>query len=170
MKWPKTYLGKLVRATLVAGILLGMYWWVGKVERLVNREEKYRVVEVIDGDTIEVEGRKRVRFLGVNTPEISDKREVVLCMANRAKKELKAKLEGKKVGLVADPAAGNVDKYNRWLRYVSLEGEDMSGWLIKNGLGQVYSYFKVERTEDYLMWQREAKEKKIGLWSGKCDI
>lgn len=38
-----------------------------------------KVVRIIDGDTIEIEGGERIRYIGIDTPETIDPRKPVQC-------------------------------------------------------------------------------------------
>src|SRR5258708_5315184 len=42
------------------------------------------VTRVVDGDTIEIEGGQKVRYIGVNTPETVDPRRPVQCYGKEA--------------------------------------------------------------------------------------
>ncbi len=56
-----------------------------------------KVTKVVDGDTIEVEtaqGLKKVRFIGINTPETVDPRRPVQCFGREASNETKRLLDG----------------------------------------------------------------------------
>ena len=35
--------------------------------------QEYKVIRVIDGDTFEIEGGEKVRMIGINAPELSEK-------------------------------------------------------------------------------------------------
>jgi len=39
------------------------------IESEIEKEKTFLVVRVIDGDTIEIEGGEKVRYIGINTPE-----------------------------------------------------------------------------------------------------
>ena len=90
-----------------------------------------------DGDTLLARaGGKRIRLLGVDTPEMSCRCESECAMARRAKAFTGAKLkEAKRVDLVRFPP----DKYGRTLARVYLDGRDLSDMLIEAGLGRAYS-------------------------------
>ena len=38
-----------------------------------------KVIRIIDGDTIEIEGKQKIRYIGVNTPELHDPRRPIEC-------------------------------------------------------------------------------------------
>ena len=69
-----------------------------------------RVTQVIDGDTIRVEGGYKVRYIGIDTPEMGEAFGMEAWQANRKL------VEGKKVRLERD--VSETDKYGRLLRYV----------------------------------------------------
>ena len=131
--------------------------------------ETYVVQSVVDGDTIKVyyQGKlTSVRIIGINTPETVDPRKEVECFGQEASTFLKQKLTGKTVTLVADPSQTDRDKYDRLLRYVYLNGEDVGLSIIKNGYGYEYTYnMPYQKQSDYKAAQTEAEKAKRGLWA-----
>lgn len=132
----------------------------------------YRVVEVIDGDTIKVDiaGKiETVRLIGIDTPEIAGLRNLQDdYFGPEAAQYTKQLLENQMVYLIPDPMQSNQDKYNRLLRYVFLEdGTLVNAKLIADGFAYNYIYepFQFMKQFDYL--EKQAKEKQLGLWSGK---
>jgi endonuclease YncB( thermonuclease family) len=85
------------------------------------------VVDVIDGDTIEVDGVGRVRLVGVDTPEMGD------CGYDAARDQLAALVLGESVQLVHG-GVDDRDRYDRLLRYVDVDGVDAGLLLIEEGL------------------------------------
>jgi len=132
----------------------------------------YRVVEVIDGDTIKVdiEGEiETVRLVGLDTPEIAHpgnpQDDYFGPEAARYARQL---LENQLVYLIPEPMQSNRDKYNRLLRYVFLEdGTLINAKLVAEGYAYNYIYepFQFMKQFDYL--EKQAKENKLGLWSGE---
>ena len=137
--------------------------------------QPYQVVNVIDGDTIQVKiGNKveTVRLLGINTPEVENPYRHQECFGPEASKETKELLTGKEVYLLPDPQAPNRGKYNRLLRYVFLpNGEFINAELVKQGYAFEYTYdsqpFQFIKYFNYL--ENQARKKKLGLWSEKCN-
>lgn len=129
------------------------------------------VTKVIDGDTIEVEGGEKVRYLGVDTPETKDPRKPVQCFGKEAASKNKELVEGKRVILEKDVT--NTDKYNRLLRFVFLDLGNgtrlfVNDYLIREGYAQVLTIPPdVKYSEQFLAAQKQAREQKKGLW-GKC--
>ena len=130
----------------------------------------YSVVKVVDGDTIDVSingETKRLRLIGINTPETVDPRTPVECFGKEASDKAKSLLTGKKVSLEADSTQGELDKYSRLLRYVFLEdGTNFNLYMIKEGYAYEYTYNTAYK------YQKEFKESQVyaktnnkGLWS-----
>lgn len=84
------------------------------------------VIEVIDGDTVEVAGVGRVRLIGIDTPERGE------CGYAEAKERLADLVTGETVTLVPG-AQDDVDRYDRLLRYVEVDGLDVGEVLLDEG-------------------------------------
>lgn len=127
-----------------------------------------KVVRVIDGDTIEIEGNKKVRYIGISTPELKDPRKPVGCFAQEAADENKKLVEGKEVSIQKD--VSEVDKYKRLLRYVWVGDTFINDYLVRQGFAQVSTFPPdVKYQQQFLEAQKEAQENKRGLWK-ECPI
>ncbi len=133
--------------------------------------EKEVVAKVVDGDTIELQSGKTVRFIGIDTPETVDPRRTVGCFGKEASNATKKLLSGKQVILQKD--VSETDKYKRLLRYVYLPLEDgqnlfVNDYLVREGYAKAYTYPPdVKFNEQFKEAERFARENKKGLWS-KC--
>ena len=85
---------------------------------------------VVDGDTIDVEGVGRVRFVGVNTPERGEPGY------QSAKDFVKSMVEGKVVSLDIDDAK-HYDKYDRTLAVVYIDNINLNQELLKRGYAEI---------------------------------
>jgi len=140
----------------------------GLTGTLVKNEIKdnalVKVTRVIDGDTIEIEGGERVRYIGIDTPETVDPRKPVQCFGVEASNKNKELVEGKMVRLEKDIT--DRDKYNRLLRYVYVGDIFINLELVKQGFAYSYSYPPdIKYQEQFVKAQQEAREAKRGLWS-----
>ena len=79
-------------------------------------EKLYNVIRVVDGDTIEIEGGQKVRYIGIDTPETVDPSRPVGCYGKEASDKNKELVEGKIVRLEKD--ISETDRYGRLLRYI----------------------------------------------------
>jgi micrococcal nuclease len=132
---------------------------------MAQSQEVWRTcIEVIDGDTIVLDGSERVRLIGVDTPETKDPRKPIQYFGREAYEFTKRLVEGLKVRLGYD--LNKKDKYGRTLAYVYLEdGTFLNAEIIKQGYGFAYRHFLFKYYDDFKRYEKEAQEKGIGLWS-----
>lgn len=147
---------------LVLGLLVGRAFWGGLVaEPVETSREFYRVLRVIDGDTIVIEGGEHVRYLGVDAPETQGTAE---CYGREATERNRQLVEGKRVRLEADRR--DRDRYGRLLRWVWVEDTLVNEQLIREGYATVY---RAEPAAKYmnrlLAAEAEARSSGAGLWS-----
>lgn len=115
---------------------------------------------VIDGDTIELSGGERVRYIGIDTPEMRP----VEPWAEAATEANRALVEGRVLRLVLD--VEERDRYGRLLAYVWVDDTFVNAELVRRGLAQVSTYPPNVRYQDYfLKLQREARRAGRGLWA-----
>lgn len=120
------------------------------------------VVAVVDGDTIEVEGGERVRYIGIDTPESTVEHE---CYGEEAKSRNRELVEGKHVRLLAD--AEDRDKYGRLLRYVYVGDEFINLALANEGFAtQLTIPPNVAHADTFREAVAAAEEAGRGLWGG----
>ena len=130
-----------------------------------SKYEKAVVKRVVDGDTLLLANDKRVRLIGVNTPETVKPNSPVEAYGKEASEYTKKMLTGKTVYLEKD--AGDTDKYGRLLRYVYTEdGKMFNEVLVQEGYAQVMTIQpNVKYQERFVQAQRQAREGKKGLWN-----
>ena len=119
-----------------------------------------RVIEVIDGDTITIEGGYRVRYIGIDTPEVHPKLEAFGNEAWQANREM---VEGKVVRLEQD--ISQKDRYGRLLRYVYVDKLFVNAELVRRGLARVHAYPPDTKYHSHLeAMEMEAKQAGRGIW------
>lgn len=134
---------------------------------VINEKESTKVKRVIDGDTIELENGEKVRYIGINAPEIGGEVDTEECFAQESLNKNKELVEGKTIFLEKD--LSDKDKYGRLLRYVYLEDETFVNFvLVEKGYAQSVSYPPDLKYQSILNNAEEKAEKnKFGLW-GAC--
>ena len=122
------------------------------------------VERVVDGDTVVLVGGERVRYIGVDTPELHHPKKNVQPYAREAMEFNRRLVEGQKVRLEMDVEPK--DKYGRTLAYVYLEdGRLVNAELLKEGYAQLLTIPPNVRYVDlFTGLQRQAREAKRGLW------
>jgi len=136
----------------------------------VGDKQTVNVTRVIDGDTIEIEGNIKVRYIGINTPEIyhdtTGKKTGEQCFANESYLENKKLVEGKTVTLVKD--VSDKDKYGRLLRYVYVDEVFINDYLVSNGFAKIMTIKPdTKYSLDFKQKEKEAKTNNLGIWN-KC--
>lgn len=132
---------------------------------LCSSSQFVRVNRVIDGDTFELSTGKKVRLIGVDTPESVHPRKPVQYFGKEASDFTKSLIEGKDIKLEYD--VQKTDKYGRLLAYVYLDDSIfVNAELVKQGYAQVATYPpNVKYSEYFIQLQKEARDNNIGLWS-----
>lgn len=119
------------------------------------------VTDVVDGDTIRVnidETIFRIRYIGMDTPEVGDP------FGSEASAKNAELVTGKTVILVKD--VSETDRYNRLLRYVIADGIFVNHELVHQGYAKAISYppdKACDRT--YADTASLAKVSQLGLWA-----
>lgn len=142
---------------------------------------KAKVTRVIDGDTIWVNiggDKEKVRFIGINAPELARDGKKAQFMAEEARDFVEKTIKDKEIYLEKDLT--DRDKYDRLLRYIYLEkpSEDpsfeeirdksLNGILVKEGLAYSNYYKPNIKYQDFLeKLEDEAKENRMGIHSKK---
>lgn len=130
-----------------------------------DEQQLFKVVKVIDGDTITLENGEVVRYIGIDTPETTHPSKPVQCFGKEASEKNKELVEGKMVRIEKD--VSERDKYNRLLRYVWVGDIFINDYLVREGYAYASTYPPdVKYSDQFLKAQQEAREKKKGLWAG----
>jgi micrococcal nuclease len=124
------------------------------------------VVRVVDGDTIHVrlaDRIEKVRYIGVNTPEVHHPRRGQEPGGPEAAEVNHALVSGKRVRLELDVQAR--DRYGRLLAYVWVDDLMVNAELVRRGYAQVMTVPPNVRYQAlFLRLQRDAREAGRGLW------
>jgi micrococcal nuclease len=102
---------------------------------IISYDRFVNVTSVVDGDTVYVDYREKVRLVGVDTPEIKDNGGVD-ARNYVVKRLLDKNLMGKQVYLDVDNA-NRKDRYGRTLAAIFLDGENFNTELLCEGYAEV---------------------------------
>lgn len=163
----KTVLAIIIAFVMAAGGFL--LWLHGPIALYGQPADQVpglvRVTRVIDGDTIQIQGGQKVRYIGIDTPETVDPRRPVQCFGRQASQKNKELLLDRVVRLEKD--VSETDKFGRLLRYVYLpDGTFVNLQLVRQGFAQVATYPPdVAHEQEFIDAQRLAQQEKRGLWA-----
>lgn len=125
----------------------------------------------VDGDTawfILNNERIKTRFLAIDTPESTNKKEPYGKEASDFTCNILS--NASKIEIEYDPNSDKLDKYDRHLVWVFVDDNLLQDLIIKNGLGEVaYLYGDYQYTYILEASQLIAKTSKIGIWSETND-
>lgn len=128
-----------------------------------------RVQRAVDGDTLLLDDRTRVRLLGVDTPETKKPDWPVEPFGPEAHDFTSTHVEGRRVRLEFDKERH--DKYGRVLAYVYLDDWFLNEELIRAGLGRAITNhpYSESMKRRFRAAQREAQHERRGIWSVERD-
>jgi micrococcal nuclease len=127
-------------------------------------ESEGHVTRVLDGDTIELADGRKIRYLLVDTPEVSGGAECYGTNATTFNTDL---VLDKDIELSYDVDCE--DQFGRTLAYVRVGGQEVNTLIIQRGYGCVLHIPPngEARVEEFRALQTQAKNSNAGLW-GAC--
>jgi micrococcal nuclease len=130
------------------------------------------VVHIADGDTVHIklpDGSKEVvRFLAVNTLEMTSTSTREVCFAKLAKDFTTKELLNKEITFTPDPTQPKRDKYGRLLLYLQVVGDNQTfnEKLMQTGLARTYKASPPAREwQKYENIRLEKEVQKEGIWN-----
>ena len=129
------------------------------------RTETQRVERVVDGDTLLLADRTRVRLIGVNTPETVKPDTPPEPWGKEASQFTREFLSGGEVRLEFDEE--RLDQHGRTLAYVWVGERMLNEELLRAGLARAEMHFRYDgaKKDRFRAAQQAAKKAKLGLWS-----
>jgi len=154
----------------------------------LSTDRLYRISKVVDGDTLELDGRYKVRLIGVDTPEAypCDKLErdaarcalseqTIMEMGREATFFAQRMCRGRSARIEFDPAnrgQGHRDKYSRYLAFVFLSDPSnpaqaevlLNRELLRHGYARC-TEFRHGRMEEFRGLEDYSRRVRAGLWA-----
>ena len=132
--------------------------------------QKFRVRDVYDGDTLTLVDERRVRLLGIDTPEMRPLQP----FAKDAKEYTKSRCNKNEVWLLID----GKDHYKRLLAHVFVKERSgtylcVNEGLVHEGFANAYTPKKTKKTFNWdklLNLQSEARRQRRGIWKSFQDV
>jgi len=125
----------------------------------------YKVVKVYDGDTVRLSDGRKIRLLGINTPEIEHSKQTEQAGGEAAKKWLTQQLSNTRIRLEYDQE--KKDKYQRVLAHIHTEqGVHINRELVRLGFASVSIYPpNLKYTAELLAAEQWAEQNQLGIWN-----
>lgn len=137
----------------------------------IKIHDSTRVKHVYDGDTIQLEDGRKVRLIGIDTPETFSRKHTIPAdvkkqgeVAGRALRQQLAQADNR-VSLMYGEQRN--DHYRRTLAHVYLpDGKNLQAWLIRQGYGIAFTTPPNDRMSDcYRQLEQQAQQAKLGIWA-----
>lgn len=147
------------RVHTVFALVIFLLWSFVTCAQIV--EGNFKVIGIADGDTMTLldeddNGKKstlKVRLAEIDAPEKSQD------FGQVAKVKLSTLCFGKQVKLVSY----EMDRYGRYIGYVSIDGIDVNKEMVKSGLA--WQYKKYSKDISFGELEAQARERKLNIWS-----
>ncbi len=142
-------------------------------EHIVLDSNQVTLSKCVDGDTAHfyINGKNvKVRFLAIDTPETVKPGTPVQPYGKEASEFTSNALKNAKEIRLEYEESNKIDKYNRTLAYVFVDGELLQEQLLLKGYAKMTCLCNNYRYSSILnAAERKAKENKLGLWGGIND-
>ncbi len=163
----KSFLGRMRRHWWVVG--LAAILSLGSCRGAVAAPAGGVVVAVFDGDTVLLDSGEKIRYLGIDAPEVAHSGSTADCYGHEAKALNEKLVRRQRVTLRYDRTA--IDVHGRWLAYVFLpDGRCVNAELVAQGCALVFrSAEGFSKLDELLSLQRDAMRNQRGLW-GQCRV
>jgi endonuclease YncB( thermonuclease family) len=144
-----------------------------------SKRYKATLEKIIDGDTLDVrfdtslpfteEPIVRIRFIGIDAPEITNANAAIIAYGNESKTFLGALLENKKIELQFDTEL--FDTYGRLLAYVyDNSGHSLQEQMLENGMATVIEGYSFSQRTQYEEIENAAREAGRGQWKSHTSV
>lgn len=156
-----TVLNLEIRAVVVRYLILSIFSFLLIVNGSISLASTLigKVISIQDGDTITILSpekiQTKIRLYGIDCPEKSQD------FGNRAKKFTASLVARKTVKVIPY----DIDKYGRTVGVVFVASENVNEEILKAGLAWQYRKYCLESfCSEWLSYEAEAKNNKLGLW------
>jgi micrococcal nuclease len=168
----RRYRAPAAPGAILGGLFLLLVAWRiwQETNRTVNLpstldERQYDVERVVDGDTLLLANRARIRLIGVDTPETVKPEHAVEPWGPEATQFTRQFVAAGHVRLQFDKE--RLDRYDRFLAYVWVENRMLNEELVRAGLARVeleYNYSPAMKTR-FRRAEAAARAARVGIWS-----
>ena len=154
-------------AFFVCLLFIGLVQAEGKClfDKQAGSYETVQLDYVVDGDTVWLKDGRKVRILGINTPEVEHEDKPGEPYGDEAKSAAKSFLQGEKQ-LIMQTSSVKTDNYGRTLGHLfRADGRSLSEYLLSRGLAfQIFNESPNSYTDCFVAAEQQARENNIGVW------
>lgn len=129
-------------------------------------DETVHIRHIHDGDTVWLTDGRKIRIIGINTPELARDENPAEPLAEQARDELRQQL-GQMAQVRLRFGKEKTDRYGRQLAHLfDSRGQNISEWLLRRGLAYALTVPpNLWQLECYQRAEQQARQQQKGLWS-----
>lgn len=137
--------------------------------RLLSTPEKASVKWVYDGDTLLLRDKRKIRVIGIDTPEVKHHKQKAQAYGAKAREALREKLNKYQYHILLRYGKEHQDKYGRTLAHVFLpDGTNISNWLLERGYARALAFPpNIALANCYRLSEQKAQDKSLRIWRYK---
>jgi micrococcal nuclease len=156
---------------LLAISLLFLFFCNFPISLFADNQRSYKVIEILDGDTIRIDTGEQVRLVGINTPEVTWDGKPLECWGEQAHYYLVEILLNQRIFLDHAYTANTRDVNGRILAYVykSNNNYDINKHMIDIGYARNYPDYTHRREVQFAQSENFSKAQKLGFWGNQCN-
>ena len=134
---------------------------------LVNKSETVQVRYIHDGDTLFLTDGRKLRLIGLNTPELEQEGQTSEPLAIQARNHLRKLLQQSKNTLLIEYDQASKDKYGRTLAHAFLtNGQNITQILITQGYAtSLIVPPNLQHWQCYQQAEKQARTHNTGIWA-----
>ena len=132
----------------------------------LSAPELVTVKWVYDGDTLLLTDKRKIRLIGIDTPEVKHHKQKKQAYSAKAKEALRALLKKHHYKVSLRYGAERKDRYSRTLAHVfTPDGINVENWLLEKGFATTLIFPpNVKLAHCYKQSEKLAQQQSLGIW------
>ena len=124
---------------------------------------------VYDGDTLLLTDKRKIRLIGIDTPEVKHHKQKKQAYSAKAKEALRELLKKHRYKIVLRYGPEKKDRYSRTLAHVfTPNGINISSWLLEKGFAKTLVFPpNIKLAQCYKEAEQKAQSKSLKIWGLK---
>jgi endonuclease YncB( thermonuclease family) len=137
----------------------------------LSAPESVTVKWVYDGDTLLLADKRKIRIIGIDTPETKHHKQKAQAYGAKAREALRELLKNNHYQVSLRYGKERKDKYDRTLAHVYLaDGTNISNWMLEQGYAKTLAFPpNVELAQCYKKAEEVAQEQSLRIWRYKSN-
>ncbi len=137
----------------------------------LSSPEKAVVKWVYDGDSLLLTDKRKIRIIGIDTPETKHHKQKAQAYGAKAREALRELLNNYNNRVILKYGKERKDKYSRTLAHVYLpDGTNISNWMLQQGYAKTLAYPpNINLAECYKREEKIAQSQSLKIWRYKSN-